>query len=75
MTQSEANQSRSDADSGGQVSQGPSGLNGAEDLGGADAVPDTPDTNFHQDTTDTEPDRRGAALNKKHAPDDRRPDA
>ena len=35
----------------GQVSTGPSGLaGGPEQLGGADAVPDTPDKNFSEDS-------------------------
>jgi len=46
-----------------------------ESPGGADAVPDTPDSNFQSDATDTDPDRRGAALDQTSASDDRRSDA
>jgi len=45
-----------------QVSQGPSGSAGTEDLGGADAIPDTPDKDFAEDADGSRPERRGSAL-------------
>jgi hypothetical protein len=50
------------ADEDRQVSQGPSGSAGVEDLGGADAVPDTPDKDFGEDADGEPPERRGSAL-------------
>jgi hypothetical protein len=74
VNQPQPGQRRQDPDSGAQVSQGPSGDIGAEGLGGADAVPDTPDMNFAEDADDRRPDRRGAALDESSLSDEDRPD-
>lgn len=53
-------QDDTEADERGQISEGPSGLaGGPEQLGGADAVPDTPDKNFPEDSSSP---GRGSAL-------------